>query len=187
MPSLSLSDDDAEPILTEIIQSSGLLLAIDNGERLQFPHLTLQEYFSAEALHDDEQGLLHRFNSDISTWREVDKLRCGKAGDSTNLISSLYKCDSLTAFEGIADAQQIEPTVAETVILAFQKELGTNSDQDRIIQAFPTVTSAVHGRARDVLEFLKSTSTDDSNAEKRTAAIAALALTNLPAAADFLS
>ena len=35
------------------MERSGLFLKIDGGDRYQFPHLTLQEYFAAVALTDN--------------------------------------------------------------------------------------------------------------------------------------
>ena len=82
---------DAKPLLDEIVKRSGLLLAIDGGERYQFAHLTLQEFFAAEALVNDEQGLLARFRDDPDGWREVVKLWCGLGIDCTALVRGVPK------------------------------------------------------------------------------------------------
>jgi len=71
-----------------------LMLEIDGGERLQFSHLTLQEFFSAEALLHDPQGLLARFINDQDTWRETAKLWCGMSEDSTAVIKDLAEVES---------------------------------------------------------------------------------------------
>lgn len=42
LPDLTLKTEDAQPLLDEIVQRSGLMLAIDGGTRYQFTHLTLQ-------------------------------------------------------------------------------------------------------------------------------------------------
>ncbi|RMD61978.1 NACHT domain-containing protein, partial [Candidatus Parcubacteria bacterium] len=61
LPALELKQEDAEPLLDEIIERSGLMLRLDGGEHYQFTHLTLQEYFAAEALAEDWQELMRRF------------------------------------------------------------------------------------------------------------------------------
>jgi NACHT domain len=48
LPSLNLDpDQDTIPLLEELVERSGLFLKIDGGDRYQFAHLTLQEYFAA--------------------------------------------------------------------------------------------------------------------------------------------
>ena len=60
-----------EPGLDEIVQRSGLMLAIDGGTRYQFTHLTLQEYFAARALEAKQDELLDFYRATPDAWREV--------------------------------------------------------------------------------------------------------------------
>ena len=123
LPALNLKPDtDAKLILKEIVERSGLLVKIDSGERYQFAHLTLQEFFAATALKNKENELIARFRGEPTAWRETVKLWCGLAGDSTELIKAVYAKDELTGFECLADAQEVEQSLAETIINRFQGE-----------------------------------------------------------------
>ncbi len=65
LPSLSLDPkNDSIPLLNELVERSGLFLRIDGGDRYQFAHLTLQEYFAAVALIDKPNDLLVLFQQD---------------------------------------------------------------------------------------------------------------------------
>ena len=131
LPDLNLQPDkDTKPILKEIVDRSGLLLRIDGGERYQFAHLTLQEYFTAAALVDQRDELIGRFNLDSAAWREIVKLWCGLASNSTALIETVYEEDALTGFECLADAQEVDQGLAERIIIRFQGELGRAFDED---------------------------------------------------------
>ena len=79
LPDLNLSPSDTNPIIKEICDRSGLLLRIDGGENYKFAHLSLQEYFAAEALREKEQELINKFKIDTVAWREIVKLWCGLA------------------------------------------------------------------------------------------------------------
>jgi len=99
LPSLTLKDDDAQPILDEIVERSGLMIEIDSGTKYQFTHLTLQEFFGALALEADADGLANRYEKDPDAWRETVKLWCGLTHNSTQLIRSIYAKDPIMAFE----------------------------------------------------------------------------------------
>ena len=72
LPSLNLDpSQDTIPLLKELVERSGLFLEIDGGDRFQFAHLTLQEYFAAAALADKPNDLIQFFQQDHTTWREV--------------------------------------------------------------------------------------------------------------------
>jgi len=84
LPDLNLNPEiDTTEIIDEIVERSGLLLAIDAGERYQFAHLTLQEFFVASALRDAPENLLQFYQMDPDGWREPVKLWCGLSNDST--------------------------------------------------------------------------------------------------------
>ena len=70
--------------------------------------MTLQEFFAAEALVNDEQGLLERFRGDPDGWREVVKLWCGLGINCTALVRGVRETDPMAAFECLADAQQVD-------------------------------------------------------------------------------
>jgi len=108
LPSINLKTDDAEPLLNEIVERSGLMISVDGGLGYQFAHLTLQEYFAARALEDDPDSLLQRFMDDPDNWRETVKLWCGVGHDTTKQIKAIFKREPIMAFECLADAVQVD-------------------------------------------------------------------------------
>jgi hypothetical protein len=183
LPSLNFEvGKDAQPILKEIVDRSGLLMEIDGGERYQFAHLTLQEFFVAELLRENVDELLNRFERDRASWREMVKLWCGLVGDSTALIARVHQSDAITAFECLADAQQVEQSLADRIIDEFKGRL---TESDAIVQAFAAVASNTRSRGQSVFEFLVAT-LQSRETEQRIAAANALSLTNLLIAAQVL-
>ncbi|MBW4625596.1 MAG: NACHT domain-containing protein [Brasilonema octagenarum HA4186-MV1] len=188
LPGLNLqADQDASPLLNEIVERSGLLLAIDGGDRYQFAHLTLQEFFAAAELIDKADDLFTRFQTDKDAWRETVKLWCGLAGDSTALLQKIYTQDPITAFECIADAQKVDQGLVEKIINSFKVQLGTGGNTTAIEAAFGAVAADSRPRGREVLEFLANTLATSQESARRTAAANALSLTNLPDAAQWLA
>ena len=133
LPNLNLTDKDADPLLEEIVNRSGLLQKIDGGERYQFAHLTLQEFFAAGALRYDVEGMLTRFKENQDIWREAVKIWCGLDHDSTNLIRLIFTEDSVMAFECIADAQEVNAELADKIIGHFKSQLGIEGEQGEAI------------------------------------------------------
>jgi hypothetical protein len=190
LPTLGLELKDADLLLGEIVERSGLLLQIDGGARYQFAHLTLQEYFAATALSTDEQGLLKRFLQDPDAWRETVKLWCGLEQDSTALVGRIFEHDPITAFECLADAQKISPELAERIINHFKRRLATDRETDEaVVRAFAAVASgqsprsqAMFGYLTDKLESLSTAEAALLPSPLRNAVVMSLALTNNPAA-----
>ena len=187
LPGLNLHPEQAGPLLDEIVERSGLLLSIDGGERYQFAHLTLQEFFAASELIDDQDGLFNRFKTDIDAWRETVKLWCGLTGDSTTLIQKVYEEHPITAFESLSDAQKVDRILTDEIIEAFKDRLGTNSEDDVITQAFGNVASDLRPRGVSVFKFLEETLAKAKDTSHRAAAAKGLSLTNLPQAAKVLA
>ena len=123
LPDLTLKTEDAQPLLDEIVQRSGLMLAIDGGIRYQFTHLTLQEYFAARALEADQKGLLDFYRANPDAWREVVRLWCALEHDSTAMLKNLYALDPVMAFECLSDAQQVDNAYADGLIESFKPRL----------------------------------------------------------------
>ncbi len=189
LPSLNLQPDtDRKPILKEIVERSGLLLSIDGGERYQFAHLTLQEYFTAAALMDKGDELVRRFKLDPAAWREIVKLWCGLASNSTALIEAVYEKDGLTGFECLADAQEVEQSLAESIINRFKGELGRASDEENLERAFGAVAADLsRQRGKDVFQFLEETLANNGESALQKAAVKSLSMTNLPKAVEILA
>ncbi|MEL6579430.1 MAG: HEAT repeat domain-containing protein, partial [Cyanobacteria bacterium J06621_12] len=189
LPSLSLNpNQDTKAILQEIVERSGLFIKIDSGDKYQFAHLSIQEFFTAEALRDDGDELIARYRKDTNAWRETVKLWCGLAKDSTELIKAIYAEDALLAFECLADAQDIEPDLASAIIDKFKNQLGRSGNEDNLAKAFGAVAASSRPRGKAVFEFLREILTLEAEPinRRRTAAIA-LSLTNLPQAAKVLA
>lgn len=197
LPGLNLTAEaDLDPILVEICERSGLLMPIDGGENYQFTHLTLQEFFAANHLTNNEDGLIERFEQDPDVWRETVKLWCGLSRDSTRLIRSVYQKDRVTAFSCLADAQNIEPDLATEIIdhfkgwlegkYATQEDAGIDTvSVDSAIKAFGAVAADQRPRGRDVFDFLRQSLSQEDRS--RDYAAQALAATNIPEAVQILA
>ncbi|WP_017300831.1 NACHT domain-containing protein [Nodosilinea nodulosa] len=191
LPDLNLSPDSAKLILDEIVERSGLFLKIDSGDKYQFAHLTVQEFFAAVALQNDVNGLIERFEQEPTAWREVVKLWCGLSGDSTRLIKAIYNADPLTGFECLADAQEVDPNLSTIIIAHFKQQLGqlsTYQDKEALYAAFGAVAADLRPRGREVFIFLANTLvSENSSSSLRFSTARALAMTNLPMAAEVLT
>jgi hypothetical protein len=187
LPDLNIPLDKAQSIIEEIVERSGLLLSIDGGTKYQFAHLTIQEYFAAVALQNDQDGLVNRFRIDQNAWRETLMLWCGQGHDSSDLIGQIAELDSITAFECLADAQKVAPTIADTIIAKFAKSLHDPDQVDeKILRAFAAVASDARPRGVATFEILQKLLAE-GNSQARDRAAAALSFTNLPKAADVLA
>ncbi len=188
LPSLELKDADAEPILDEIVERSGLLLRLDGGEKYQFTHQTLQEYFAAEELADKGDALVSRFEADPDTWRETVKLWCGLEHDSTPLLRKIHRRDPLTALECLGDTRQVAPDFAAQIVADFQARLLDGEADERTLEAIAVVAADPRPRGERVLRFLTETVADGERDERvRLAAGRSLSMTNMPAAAETLA
>jgi hypothetical protein len=187
LPSLGREPNEAYAILTEILEVSGLLLLIDGGERYQFAHLTLQEFFASEALSKHPGELLAKFRADPDTWREPVLLWCGSNQDSTELIESIYETDPVMALECLADAQLVNPDLATRILNTFQAQLDSGGDvKHSVTLALGAVAADDRpgGRGRGVFQFLVEKLESTNDLTTRVAAVEALAATNLARAAD---
>jgi hypothetical protein len=188
LPGLNLKpEQDIQPMLDEIVQRSGLLLRIDGGQRYQFAHLTLQEYFAAAQLTARVRELIELFREERDAWRETVKLWCGLSTDSTELIQAVYNVDQLTAFECLADAQKVDPCLATEILESFKARLGEADAGDRVARAFGAVAAASTPRGIVAFDFLKGALTRPDAPAQQTTAAHALSFTNLPRAATMLA
>lgn len=187
LPDLSLEpNENDEAILNEIVERSGLLLAVDGGEGYQFSHLTLQEYFAAEALKNDADGLIDRFRQAPDEWREITKLWCGLENNSSVLIQAVFDIDAITGLECLSDAQEVEPTIANSIIDHFKEQLGTAERQNQIVSAFGAVAADSRSRGKVVFQFLEALLDNPHEAIRHQAVADALSLTNRYQAAHVL-
>jgi hypothetical protein len=184
LPSLTLGDGDAQPMLDEIVERSGLLLAVDGGARYQFTHLTLQEFFAAQALAAEPDKLLAHFTADRDAWREVVRLWCGLEHNSTGLIRQVYQVDPVLAFECLADAQQVDTAYVADLVRTFAGRLAEAAQDENLARAFALVAADPRGRGQALFDFVKGKLAFPA---QRPAAATVLALTNLPRAAEALA
>lgn len=189
LPDLNLTNNDVEPLLDEIVERSGLLLVIDGGERYQFAHLTLQEFFAALALRNDADQLLTRFKADQDTWRETVKIWCGLDHDSSKFIRKIYDIAPILAFECLADAHEVNSGLANKIVEKFKPHLGRKDRiGDEINRAFAAIaTTDTRQRGQEIFDFLANTlaNTKESK-QRRVAAAKILSMTNLPKAVEVL-
>lgn len=187
LPTLDIDAKEARPLLKEITDRSGLLMEIDGGERYLFPHLTLQEYFAAAALKDRDRDLIQRFEADPVAWREVVKLGCSLANDSTDLVSAVYKRDPITGLECLAEASQVEPALANQIIEDFKQKIDQPQPDDTLARAFGAVAASSQPRGQAMFSFLEATLFDSKASDSQyTFAAEALSRTNLPKAVAVL-
>ncbi|WP_187329508.1 NACHT domain-containing protein [Halomicronema hongdechloris] len=191
LPVLSPKTDDADSILEEIVSRSGLLQKVvmdDGDECYRFAHLTLQEFFAAKALISEDDALVTRFQQDPTAWREVVKLWCGMAKNSTQLIQQVYEQDALTAFECLADAQTVEQDLADQIVTHMMQDLYRATTDDTVARAFGTVAADSRPQSQGQKVFaLLSQRLETEAGDVFKAAAVSLSMTNLPQAAEVLA
>jgi hypothetical protein len=189
LPGLDLDPEkDASTILAEIVERSGLLLRIDGGAKYQFSHLTLQEFFAAEALRDQSDKMIQRVETDLDAWREVVKLWCGLANDSTAVIQAIYPTNKVVtttevsraslSLECLASAQKVDNNFAEKIIdemtsrlsrrLSFNPQGQNNTRNESIQEAFGAVAADPRPRGQKVFDNLVKVFNQTENPEIRT-------------------
>ena len=184
LPQLNLKPEEADSLFDEIVDRSGLLFSVDSDKSYRFTHQTLQEYFVAAALTDKQDELIQRWNEASSDWREIVKLWCGLANNSTVLIEAVYKQDSLTGFECLADAREVDPQLAQQIIDRFKAQLGQDEEA---IAAFGSVAADFRPRGKELFEFLTEQLANGGSLDITKAAAQALSMTNLPQAVEELA
>jgi hypothetical protein len=187
LPKLNLPPDHANELLAEIIERSGLLLSIDRGERVQFVHQNLQEFYVAKHFLRDEDELLRRLDADRDAYREVITLWCGLGVDASGVIRHLLHRDAELALECLGEAQNVDPALAGDVLAEFQRALAEGRIGRGALQAYAIVASDPRRpRSRQAFDYLCGVL---KNVDARQARVAAeiLAMTNLPQAAAALA
>ena len=179
LPRVGLDPGKAPDILNEIVERSGLMLAIDGGQLYQFIHLTVQEYFAAVAFRGRPNDLLNRFRKHPDAWREPVKLWCGLGEPADDFVEAVYTVEPVTGLECLGEAQSLNPEIAQRIVTEMQGQL--LAGVPAVVKAFGLVGSSASPRGREVFAWLlKQAATDPPAAE-------ALAATNLPAAAAALA
>jgi len=170
LPELREAATDAKAILAEIVERSGLLLAVDGGERYQFAHLTLQEFLVACGLKGTPQALIDRYRSDPTRWRECAKLWCGVTEDDcTEIIKVVYGIEPALGLECLADARRLDDGLADQIVSETMSRL----DSPEVVDAFGVVAADPRPRGSAVYAQLVTLARSGS-----TGAVEALAATN---------
>ncbi len=183
LPDMGVKSDNADDLLDEIVDRSGLLLRIDGGTQFQFTHLTMQEYFAAKALSGNRDDLLEKFSSDRDTWREVVKLWCGLAPEATEMILDLRTIAPMTAVECLADARYVKPDVASEIVdEACRRLTALNPYWDSVAKALGLLAGMPGPRGRQILDWLTQ-ELQAKNPRTLTAVISAMAYSNREEAA----
>ncbi|EKU98647.1 putative NTPase (NACHT family) [Leptolyngbya sp. PCC 7375] len=188
---VGLSQEQAREILDEIVERSGLFIKgkdkISGEEYYIFSHSTIQEYFAAAALKEQEAELIQQYEANPTAWQEVIKLWCSLANESTNVVRTVYKQDALMGFECLAEARQINPTLVNQIIDYFKPKLNELQPNDTLVQTFGTVAASKDDPGIAVFDFL-ALKLYERNASDvfRNAVASALSRTNLPEAAKHL-
>ena len=182
LPTVGQAADNAGPVLREITERSGLLLEIDGGERYQFAHLTLQEYFAATELATSLDDLLTNYDADPDTWRETVRLWCGSASDCTAVVERVFAKEPVLALECVADAARIDRATVDRVVRYFLSQLPDSPD-DRVTRALAEVAT-IEERGRCLQAELEAMLGDSGNRQMAAARI--LAATHTERAAGLL-
>ena len=154
MPGLGRDASAVAPILREIVERSGLLLAIDGGARYAFAHLTFQEYFAAHALLSDPGALIDRFSDDADAWREVVALWCGLVPDCTEMIEKVREVDADVALACVAEAGKVEPDVAAAILDGVVEAVVSGTANEQVQRSLGSVAADVRPRGERVLRVL---------------------------------
>ncbi|WP_329056445.1 NACHT domain-containing protein [Amycolatopsis sp. NBC_01488] len=184
----NLEAKHAAGMLEEIVDRSGLLVKVDEGNLLyEFPHLTLQEYLAAMELADSPERLLHLYAGNPHRWRETVKLWCGGANrDCTPVVEQIFAGDDrdkLLALECLAEARQIDEGLAGKVLDHFEAALGQGEAADHlVVAALGTVAADPGPRGTALLARLTRAAREHDEL-----AIEALAASRLRSAVETLS
>jgi hypothetical protein len=154
MPNLGREVSQVSEILREVVERSGLLLAIDGGAAYAFAHLTFQEYCAAEALLNRPDDLLAEFKQDSDTWREVVILWCGLVTDSTNLIREIKNVDRDVALACTAEAASVDDGLAQEILDPIYRTVAAGEADVPTQKALGAVAADVKPRGNRVFEAL---------------------------------
>ncbi|MEU5362461.1 NACHT domain-containing protein [Streptomyces sp. NPDC005925] len=193
LPDFDLENHHVVPLMDEIVDRSQVLRPLDSlRSQYGFAHLTLQEFLTAQALHDSPGSLIASYHSDPHAWREVVKFWCAVASvDCTSLISSVYHGGSLDgkilALESLSDTTSVDAGLAEEIINYFLDRLDLGGLEGlAIINALGALAANNTPRGNETLELLRRI-TWEAPSERQSAAVLALAASDRQEAAAHLS
>ncbi|MFF7738762.1 NACHT domain-containing protein [Streptomyces sp. NPDC007984] len=193
LPDFDLGNSHVMPLMDEIVDRSQVLRPLDSlRSQYGFAHLTLQEFLTAQALHDSPSSLIRSYHSDPDAWREVVKFWCAVASvDCTSLISSIYHDGSLDgkilALESLSDTTSVDSGLAEEIIEYFLDRLDLGGlEGSAVINALGALAANNTPRGNETLELLRRIAWEVPS-ERQDAAVLALAASDRQEAAFLLS
>ncbi|MGW4907528.1 NACHT domain-containing protein [Streptomyces sp. NPDC004270] len=193
LPDFDLGNDHILPLMEEIVDRSQILRPLDTiRSQYGFAHLTLQEFLTAQALHDSPSNLIGKYHSDPNAWREVVKFWCAVASvDCTSLISSAFENGGLDgkilALESLSDATSVDANLAEAIIEYFMERLDLGGlEGAAIINALGALAANNTPRGNETLELLRRISWETPS-ERQAAAMLSMAASDRQEAASHLA
>lgn len=188
LPGLGVEDGWGKDIVKEIIERCSLLVLVDGGQRLKFPHRTFMEFSAADALLTRESELLDFLTKDRETWREVVRLWCGLAKDCTSLITKVLDLDAPLALECLSDAANVDSKVGDIIVRAAIDQVGVSTEQDGTIsRALGTLAAGMRSQRTIALEWMENAALSFYDSAQKLVAQRGLSYSNLPEAARILS
>jgi hypothetical protein len=183
----------APAMLDDIVQRSELLLRVDENDGLyEFPHLTIQEYLAALELAHDPERLINLYQEDRIRWREVVKLWCGTARrDCSSVVRAVFSGDEddrLLALECLAEAGDIDETLARTIIGRFEEiglDVNGTTHQALTLNALGAVAASQSTWGREAFEHLARAA--EAGGPTSSSAMQALAASRRPEAMTILT
>ncbi|MEV2227691.1 NACHT domain-containing protein [Streptomyces phaeochromogenes] len=192
LPDFDLENDHVLPLMDEIVDRSQLLRPLDTlRSQYGFAHLTLQEFLTAQALHESPSYLIERYRSDPNAWREVVKFWCAVASvDCTSLISSIYRDGGLDgkllALESLSDVTSVDSGLVDEIINYFLAHLDLGGlEGDAIVNALGALAANNTPRGNETLELLRQIAWV-APPERQAAAMIAMAASDRQEAASYL-
>jgi hypothetical protein len=179
----------AEHLVDDLERRSGLLTLATGGERLQFAHLTLQEFCCADGLRDDPSRVMMEYQRDPDRWREVIILWSGiaRAQHVEVVLNALFSLNLQVSLACLAEARTgsdllVEKIVESSLPLLEQESRVLENPNVRIFGSLARRTDRIGQVCFDKLLHLARSASGQS----RAAAIMALALTRSTRALDVL-
>lgn len=192
LPGFDMQTEHLLPLRDEIVERSQLLRPLDAlRSQYGFAHLTLQEFLTAQALHDSPSRLLVLYQNDPGAWREVVKLWCAVASvDCTPVVASIFGSSSLDgkilALESLADATSVKAEIAEEIIGYFMSRLDVAGPESvAVINALGALAANNTPRGNETLQLLHGIAWEPPS-ERQAAALRALAASDRQEAAIHL-
>ncbi|MEM7538170.1 MAG: NACHT domain-containing protein, partial [Chloroflexota bacterium] len=143
LPTIGRAKDKASQIVDEIIKNSGLLVNV-GPQRLQFSHLTFQEFFAASEI-DSERDWISLYENYVQNpvrWKEVCLLYCGISKQANLLIAKLIENGYyLMAGACIADGKTVDEQLAEQVLVHLVSRLQTEDEPNKILNTLAELAS----------------------------------------------